>query len=109
MTCMITHQTLVGHLIPCLDPNWRMCNLVTHESLVGACASIGDHVFVVHSTNLHDWSPNPSWTSHTLPVPMSVPILYLLTCISKKIKMAYDTKIRITLICTIKETHDFDM
>ena len=63
---MITHQTLVGHLIPCLDPSWSMHNLVTHETLVGAWASIGDHVFVVHFHNLHDYAPNPSWSFHTL-------------------------------------------
>ena len=27
-------------------------------------ASIGDHVFVVHSPNLHDWSPNHSSISY---------------------------------------------
>ena len=42
LTWMIAHQTLVGHLIPCLDLSWSMHNLVTHETLVGACASIGD-------------------------------------------------------------------
>ena len=42
LTCMIAHQTLVGNLIPCLDPSWSMHNLVTHETLVGACESIGD-------------------------------------------------------------------
>ena len=82
---------------------------MTHEILVGACKYQGDHVFVVHSPNLHDFSPNPSWTSHTLRVPMLAPTLYLLTWISKKIKMPCDTKIRITFICTIKETHDFDI
>ena len=38
--------------------------MVTHETLVGACASIGDHVFLVHSPNLHDCSPNPSAISY---------------------------------------------
>ena len=66
ITCIITHQTLVGHLIPCLKTLIGACNLVTHEILVGVHASIGDHVFLVHSPNLHDCSPNPSWTSHTL-------------------------------------------
>ena len=46
MTCMITHQTLAGHLIPCL------------KTLI---PDISYHVFVVHSTNLHDYAPNPSW------------------------------------------------
>ena len=82
---------------------------MTHEIRVGVHASIGDHVFLVPSPNLHDCSANPSWTYHTLPAPMPVPALYLLTCISNKIKMPYDTTIRITLIPTTKETHDFDM
>ena len=66
MTCMIMHQTLVGHLIPCLKTLIGACNLVTHEILVGVHAIIGDHVFAIHSPNLHDCSPNPIWTSHTL-------------------------------------------
>ena len=64
ITCMITHQALVGHLIPCLKTLIGACNLVTHEILVGVHASIGDHVFVVHSRNLHDCSPNPSFISY---------------------------------------------
>ena len=39
---------------------------MTHESLVGVHEIIGDHVFLVPSPNLHDYAPNPSWTSHTL-------------------------------------------
>ena len=61
---MISHQTLVGHLIPCLKTLIGACNLVTHESLVGVHASIGDHMFVVHSPNLHDFSQNPSSISY---------------------------------------------
>ena len=38
--------------------------MVTHESLVGVHASIGDHVFLVPSPNLHDCSPNPSSISY---------------------------------------------
>ena len=38
--------------------------MVTHESLDGFHASIGDHVFVFHSPNLHDCSPNPSSISY---------------------------------------------
>ena len=42
-------------------------------------------------------------------VPMQVPTLYLMKSISKKRKMSCDTKIPITLICTIKEIHDFGL
>ena len=42
LTSMIAHQTLVGHIIPCLNLSWSMHNLVTHGKLVGACAIIGD-------------------------------------------------------------------
>ena len=51
---MIAHQTLVGHLIPCLKTLIGACNLVTDESLVGVHASIGDHVFLISSPNLRD-------------------------------------------------------
>ena len=37
---------------------------MTHESLVGVYASIGDNVFVVHSPNVHDFPPNPSSISY---------------------------------------------
>ena len=63
---MIMHETLVGHLIACIKTLIGACNLLTHESLVGLHASIGDHVLVVDSPKLHDCSPKPSWTSHTL-------------------------------------------
>ena len=38
--------------------------MVTHESLVGVHVSIGDHVSLVPSPNLHDCSPNHNSISY---------------------------------------------
>ena len=55
-----------------VNPSWCM-QICVHESLVGACkfvfmksvhASIDDHVFLVPSPNLHDFSLNPSSISY---------------------------------------------
>ena len=37
---------------------------MSQESLVGVHASIVDHVFVVHSPNMHDCPPKPSSMSY---------------------------------------------